>query len=78
MFKALFQDTCYPLQEGQSQATVAFGPDIYDKPSGFFYGVSPFSEYGAHATLTFNSLSTGSTDGISEIVDPGNGLQYIK
>lgn len=78
MFKALFQDTCYPLQEGQSQATVAFGPDIYDKPPGFFYGVSPFFEYGAHATLTFNSLSAGSSDGISEIVDPGNGLQYIK
>lgn len=78
MFKALFQDTCYPLREGTSEATVAFGPDIYDKPAGFLYGVSPFSDYGAHATLTFKSLSASSADGVTEIVDPGNGLQYVK
>ena len=81
MFSAMFLDSCKPLKEsivnGRSQVTLGFGPDAYEKPKDFVYGVSSLDYYGGHATLTLTSLITDA-EGVAEIVDPGNGLQYIK
>ena len=63
--------------------TVAFGPTAYESPLSFRPGVSPFSEDGGHATLTFRSridLTRTLADGgeVVEVFEPGNGLQFIK
>jgi hypothetical protein len=78
MFKALFQDTCSPVRQeivdGQQLSSLSFGPDGYEKPQSFLYGVSTFADYGGHFTLTLRS----ETNPNSNVVDAGNGLKYVK
>ncbi len=77
MFKALFQDTCLPLKEAETVTTIGFGPDSLQVPKDFRFGVTDLTAYGGHTTVTLRSLKPD-IDGNIEIVDPGNGLQYIK
>lgn len=77
MFKALFQDTCLPVREEGTVSTISFGPDSLEVPKDFRFGVTNLEAYGGHTTVTLRSLKPDA-DGNIGIVDPGNGLQYLK
>ena len=87
LLRVLLQDTCKILRSAKSNindkdavnvTTVGFGPEMYKMPAGFRPGVSSLSEYGGHATLTFNARLSNDGDSPTEIFSAGNGLQYIK
>lgn len=80
MFKELFIDECKVIG-GKStidgkDLVLAFGPSLYAKPSNFYPGVSSFNQYGGHSTIKLRSVSA--SEGIVEIYEAGNGLQYLK
>ena len=54
-----------------------FGPDSLRVPKNFLFGVTDLASYGGHTTVTLRSLKQNA-DGNSEIVNPGNGLKYLK
>jgi hypothetical protein len=79
--RALFQNNCKAIREITSAKTnktvLAFGPDAYKSSSSFVPGISSFYENGGHATITLTSQSVGD-EGVVEIFEKGNGLQFIK
>lgn len=80
MFSAMFLRECKVLRRNKrpssDEIVLAFGPDVYNQPRGFYPGVSSFLEYGGHSSLTLQSKSA--ENGIIEFYEPGNGLQYVK
>lgn len=90
LVRLLFQGTSKTLrnvvQNGANTTTIGFGPDMLKSPASFHPGVSSFFEYGGHATITLKSAApsrptgspTDSNNEIRDILNPGNGLQYIK
>mmetsp|Transcript_12835 Transcript_12835/g.19281 ORF Transcript_12835/g.19281 Transcript_12835/m.19281 type:complete len:385 (+) Transcript_12835:1-1155(+) len=78
VLNALFVNKCNTLRSsaGKEEIVIGFGPDAFAQPNGFMPGVSSFSMYGGHATLTLKSNAL--SDGTVEIYEKGNGLQYIK
>ena len=73
LLRLLLQDGSKTLRSDATTTTVGFGPDAYKAPKTFLPGVSPLSQYGGHATLTFKGGPQ--TPGV---FNPGNGLQYVK
>jgi hypothetical protein len=70
LLRLLLQDGSKTLRGDATTTTVGFGPDAYKAPKAFLPGISPLSQYGGHATLTFK--------GEGGSFNPGNGLQYVK
>lgn len=81
MLNAAFVDTCRPIRStsvnGVNETVLGFGSDAYVSPKTFIPGISTFAEDGGHATITIKSKQIND-DGLIELYEPGNGLQFIK
>lgn len=82
MVDALFQQKIRLIRD-QSSSTdnklvVGYGADYYKSPESFHPGVSDFQEDGGHATLTFRSKKASASSDVSELIDRGDGLLYVK
>lgn len=93
-FVALFQNLPQVLRQDKNTVTTnpgpghklttitsGFGPDTYDSPRTFYPGISSYFQDGGHSTLTFSSevvVNENSDNVVTQVLDRGNGLQYIK
>ena len=78
MLSKLLQDRCRTIRvEKNGEEIVTFGAEDYKSPKTFYPGISPFSEDGGHASITFKQLNAHE-DGTTEVVDNGEGLQYLR
>jgi len=82
MLSALFVNTCKTVREQKSKdelvAVAAFGPEYYKSPPAFIPGVSDYSQDGGHATISFRVKQTDENADLVEIVQKGDGLQFVK
>lgn len=80
MFLGLFDNNCNIVRKsssgGENITVLGFGPDVYDSPPSFRPGISSFSVYGGHSSITLRSQQLDDNTMIG--YEKGNGLQFIK